>query len=281
VVVNAGVTHIELLGSADAIAAAKAEVFGRLSAVADGQGCAVYPSGDPRLSRLADAAAVPRRLTFGEDPEADVRLISYRPLGTDASALVLRVDGSDHAVELPLIGKHNAIDACCALAAAFAVGVPVDRALPGIARVHPPSMRSEVSLIGGRYVLIDCYNANPTSMTAALIALAERRRLGGGSRAIAILGDMLELGTHAADAHRDAGRVAAELGIEVIALGTFKETVAAGNHAAGGVASVADDPGSAARQALARTEPGDWILVKASRGMRLERVVTALREDAA
>ncbi|MBZ0231806.1 MAG: UDP-N-acetylmuramoyl-tripeptide--D-alanyl-D-alanine ligase, partial [Deltaproteobacteria bacterium] len=128
--------------------------------------------------------------------------------------------------------------------------------------------------IGGRHVIVDCYNANPASMAAAIDTLCELR---GSARAVAVVGDMLELGDHARDAHAAVGERLGELGVPVIAMGEHKTTVAD----ATGVPALAwatDDPAAAARQVLAMTEPGDWVLVKASRGMRLERVIDALAE---
>jgi UDP-N-acetylmuramyl pentapeptide synthase len=113
-------------------------------------------------------------------------------------------------------------------------------------------------------------------MSAALHTLAE---LAHDRRGIAVVGDMLELGDHAETAHRDVGQLAAELGLPVVSIGRWKDVVrdATGQPA---LAWSTDDPTDAARQALAATEPGDWILVKASRGMRLERVVDAMKEVA-
>jgi UDP-N-acetylmuramyl pentapeptide synthase len=140
-------------------------------------------------------------------------------------------------------------------------------------------MRGEIVDVAGRRVIVDCYNANPASMAAALRALAERAQASGRA-ALAVVGDMLELGDHAAAAHRETGALAAELRLGVIALGAQPARVveAAG---AGAGAERADEPHGAAARALARTAPGDWILLKASRGMRLERVLDALRELAA
>jgi UDP-N-acetylmuramyl pentapeptide synthase len=109
-------------------------------------------------------------------------------------------------------------------------------------------------------------------MAAALHALAERAR---GATALAVLGDMLELGDHGPAAHRESGALARQLGVGVIALGPLAAAIA---EAAGG--ELAGDPASAAARALDRTRPGDWILLKASRGMRLERVLDALRSVA-
>jgi len=272
VVVNAGTAHIELLGSTDAIAEAKAEIWLGLR---DG-GAIVRPAGDERLERWARAHRPDaRQLTFGEG-DADVRLVGYAPgAGTGASRLVLEAFGARHELALRLVGRHAAIDACAALAAAHAAGASIEQALAGLARARPAAMRGELVDVAGRTVIVDCYNANPASMAAALRALAERA---AGRGAVAVLGDMLELGDHAAAAHRDAGALARELGLGVIALGDHAATLAA---AAGPGAEVAPSPAEAAARALARTSPGDWLLLKASRGMRLERVLEALRATAA
>jgi len=267
VVVNAGTAHVGVVGSVEAIARGKAEVFGCLPA----HGCAVLPAGDPRLAEHARGA--PRRITFGEEDSADVRLLSYRPAGAAGADLAIAIRGREHSLRLPLVGRHNAINAACALAASLAVEVPVEVALAGLAAASPAAMRSELREIGGRHVLVDCYNANPASMSAALTTLAELR---GGGRAVAVVGDMLELGDEAPAAHRAAGHLAAELGIEVVALGEHRAEVVAGAAEVSGAALDTNEPAAAAEQVISRTRPGDWILVKASRGMRLERVVEEL-----
>ena len=139
-------------------------------------------------------------------------------------------------------------------------------------------MRGEVVDVAGRKLIVDCYNANPGSMTAALRALAERAGGANNGGALAIVGDMLELGDHAPAAHRAVGALAKELGLGVIALGDHARTVA---DAAGSAAEIAATPADAAARALARTAPGAWMLLKASRGMKLERVLDALRALAA
>jgi UDP-N-acetylmuramyl pentapeptide synthase len=140
-------------------------------------------------------------------------------------------------------------------------------------------MRGEVIELGGRKVIVDCYNANPASMAAALHSLAERahglpRR--AHTPAIAVLGDMLELGDHAPSAHREIGELAKKLGIGVIALGDHAKHVV---DAAGTDAELVPSHAAAAERALARTESGGWILLKASRGMKLERVLDEMKEQ--
>jgi UDP-N-acetylmuramoyl-tripeptide--D-alanyl-D-alanine ligase len=271
VVVNAGTAHIELLGSTDAIAQAKAEIWLGLR---EG-GTIVRPAGDERLERWARAhRPAAAHVTFGER-DADVQLAEYAPgEGGAPSRLAVLAFGQRHELALGLVGRHAAIDACAALAAAHAAGAPIAQALAGLARARPLSMRGELETIGGRTVIVDCYNANPASMAAALRALGELAGRAAGRTPLAVLGDMLELGEHAAAAHRDAGALARELGLGVIALGEHAATVV---DAAGPGAEVAASHAAAAQRALARTAPGDWILLKASRGMQLERVLEAMR----
>ncbi len=277
VVVNAGVAHVGVVGSVEAIARGKGEIFAGLPR----HGVAVLPAGDPRLRE--HAAAAPRRITFGEEDGADVQLVGYRPLGAAGSEIELRIDVGDGAARsvtahLALVGRHVAVDAACAVAAAIAVGVAPEVAAAGLASARPPPMRGELADAAGRHLYIDCYNANPASTAAALATLAE---LAGQRRGLAVLGDMLELGDESDGAHAEAGEQAARLGIAVVALGEQRERVAAGARAAGGSAWAELDPTAAARRALAESAPGDWILIKGSRGMRLERVVAELQAQGA
>ena len=260
VVVNAGTAHIELLGSTAAIAAAKSEIWLGLRS----GGTIVRPADDDRLATWAKQhQSHARHVTFGE-ADADVTLIRYEPTD-DGGIARIDVFGELRELRLHLVGRHAAIDACCALAASHAAGASIEQALAGLARARPPAMRGEIVELGGRKIIVDCYNANPASMSAALRTLAER-----GLPAIAVVGDMLELGDYTAKAHREIGELAKQLRLHVIALGEQARIVA---EASGG--EVADSPDDAARRALAAS--GHWILLKASRGMRLERVLDAMK----
>ncbi len=260
VVVNAGTAHIELLGSTDAIAQAKSEIWIGLRP----GGTVVLPAGDLRLETWArQHQPHARHVTFGEG-DADVRLATYRPL--DAGGVCeLDVFGDRYELQLGLVGRHAAIDACAALAAAHAAGASIAQALAGLAKARPPAMRGEVVEVAGRKVIVDCYNANPASMAAAMRTLAERAQ---GKTAVAVIGDMLELGEHGPKLHDEVGALAKQLGIDVIALGELAKHYG-GEHV--------ESPADAAGKALAHTKTGDWILLKASRGMRLERVLEAMR----
>jgi murE/murF fusion protein len=269
VVVNAGTAHIELLGTTEAIAQAKGEIYMGLRP----GGTAIFPAGDERLYRWAHTNAPGARfVTFG-DGDGDVRIIEYTP--TDAGgAAKIDVFGEIKELRLQLVGHHAMLDACAALAAAHAAGASLDQAIEGLERAMPVAMRGEIVELGGRKVIVDCYNANPASMAAALRTLAERAK---SAQKIAVLGDMLELGDHSKQAHREIGELAKKLGITVVAIGEHAKHIV---DAAGGDAEHVESVEDAADRALSRTEKaGGWILLKASRGMKLERVLEAMKES--
>ncbi len=280
VIVNAGSAHIELLGSTEAIAQAKSEIW---LGLAPG-GAIVRPAADPRLAVWAQQhRADAPTFTFGESAEADVRLSDYRAVGPTEVAFTLQLQRGLPAATLsgtsPILGRHAAIDAACAVAAAVAAGVPAGDAVRGIARARNAGMRGEVVVVAGRNVIVDCYNANPASMAASLTMLAELAGpvRNGARRGLAIVGDMLELGEFAEAAHAAVGKLIDRLDLGVIALGAWREVVATN---AVHVVAVTKDPVAAAGHALAATEPGDWLLLKASRGMRLEQVLSAMQAQA-
>jgi UDP-N-acetylmuramoyl-tripeptide--D-alanyl-D-alanine ligase len=275
IITNVAAAHLETLGSIEGVARAKGELFAGLGPT----GTAVLPVDDPLIT--AQAAPVPRerRLTFGGRVAGDVRLLDVIPAGASGSVVRYEVRGTPVVVRLPLAGAHNARNGAAALAAALAAGVsPVDAAR-GLETVALPPHRSAPVAAAGRTILDDCYNANPASMTAALGALAAAA---AGGRRFAILGDMLELGPDAEAAHRALGRAAGgQAGLTgLVVLGKFapvvvEEARAAGLGAARAVAAAS--PEAAAAALAPWTAAGDWILVKASRGLRLERAVEALR----
>jgi MurE/MurF fusion protein len=284
-VLNAGTAHIGVVGSASAIAQGKSEIFAALGP----DGTAVFPADDARLAGYARVA--PRRLRFGRPSEnsdtmPEVAAVGYTPVlvaggapGASPGAEIrlafhgaaVPADGATSAsARIALVGQHNAVNAACAVACAIAAGVPAGDATRALSRARPPALRGQIRDIAGRHVLIDCYNANPASMRVALTAASDLARTHGG-RPLAVLGDMLELGDEAAIAHPEIGAAAAALGVAVIALGEHARALA-GPHGA-----TVSDPDAAAAAALDRSRAGDWILVKASRGMRLERVVDAMQ----
>jgi UDP-N-acetylmuramoyl-tripeptide--D-alanyl-D-alanine ligase len=263
VVVNAGSAHVGVVGSVERIATGKSEIW-------LGGGIAVRPAEDARLAALARQRGVKQELTYGED--GDVRVLAATPgAGSGSEArFAVRGVGEVEAV-IGLAGRHNADNAACALAVCLALGVDVRAAAAGLASARPAPHRAEQLSIGGRIVIDDCYNANPTSMRAAVAMLVE---LAAGARTVAVIGDMLELGDQAAAEHQALGRLLAERRIgQVIALGARTGDLAEG--LAGAPLLLPADHEAAGRALAEHSRPGDVVLVKGSRGMRLEQVIAA------
>jgi UDP-N-acetylmuramoyl-tripeptide--D-alanyl-D-alanine ligase len=246
VITAVGPVHLELVGSVEAVARTKAELVASLPP----GGVAVVPDARDLDPYLRD--------------DLDVRRVGL----VDVE---LRDDGAHVAfagrrIRFPLGSRHQAQNALTALTTYEGLGLPLDRLEESAASVRlSPWRGEELDLPGGGFVVNDAYNANPTSMEAALRHLAER---GGGRRRVAVLGGMAELGAHAERHHREIAELAAELGIEVLAVGELA-------RAYGGDAWV---PDAAAALAAARelVRPGDAVLVKASRAVALEGIAPAL-----
>ena len=274
VVTNVGPVHLEGVGGLAGVAAAKAEI---LEGIAPG-GTAVLNADDPATPGLAarwDGSMV----SFGLSAAADVRAerIEYAPQGTDFT-LVL-ADGASARVRMPWLGEHNVRNALAAAAAAHCIGADCAQIKAGLTRARPAAMRFEIGTIPpGVTVVNDAYNANPASMRAALSAFA---LLPAVSRRALVLGDMLELGAAAPAEHEGLGRVAALAAPSLlVAVGAFAERVAAGARAAGlspSVIEIAPDAEAAALLLSSWLRPGDLLLLKGSRGVRLERIIERLR----
>jgi UDP-N-acetylmuramoyl-tripeptide--D-alanyl-D-alanine ligase len=274
IVTNVAAVHLEGLGSIEGVAHAKGELFHMLRPA----GVAVANADDPRV--LAQAILSKRKLlTFGRAEGASVRLLEAKHEGDGIRAKMSFLDGTPRDVSLRLIGLHNALNAAAAAAAGVALAIDPETIVRGLGEAQTPGRRMRpVPLSEGRLLLDDCYNANPASTAAALDTLAELAR--GRGRPIAILGDMLELGPGELDLHREVGRKAAKSGLALLI--TFGERARALRDAAvdAGFPEAdtlsTSDPDEAARAAQTRTAWGDVILVKGSRGMRMERISDAL-----
>jgi len=204
VVTNAGPAHLASFGSLEAVADAKAELYQGLPP----GGLAVANADDSRMLKRAQASG--RRLvTFavGRGRPGDVVALEVRAHGTEGMRFLLGVGNRELEVSLPMVGLHNCANAAAAAAAAVALGCNDQELVRGLAEARPVGRRLRIErLPSGVTVLDDCYNANPTSMSAALRTLQSLAQQGGG-RALAVLGDMLELGPTEEEAHRALGLV--------------------------------------------------------------------------
>jgi UDP-N-acetylmuramoyl-tripeptide--D-alanyl-D-alanine ligase len=274
VVTMIGPAHLASMGSIENIARAKGELFHGLAP----DGVAIFPADDARLA--AEAGAASRRLTFGESERADVRLLEVKARGGEGSDVTLSLSGARIQFSLALPGAHNARNAAAAAAAAHVLGRSAADIAAGLALARAPKHRSELVEVAGRHVLADLYNANPASMAAALDTIASLRE---AHAAIAILGDMLELGEDAKRYHREIGEHAARLGLQgLVGVGLLGREIVAGARAAGMNPEYlfhTNEKYAAAVRATQWLKRGDFVLIKGSRGMRMEEVLEALQEE--
>jgi UDP-N-acetylmuramoyl-tripeptide--D-alanyl-D-alanine ligase len=178
-------------------------------------------------------------------------------------------------VELKLIGTHNGNNAAAAAAVGVALGLEPETILRGLAKAITPGRRMRpLRLPNGALLIDDCYNANPSSTKAALLTLTHL--VTGKGRAIAVLGDMLELGATELDLHRDVGRFAAGAGLSLlVCFGRRAKALGEGAQEAGlptESVEYTEDPAEAVRLVQSRLRPEDVVLVKGSRGMKMERI---------
>jgi UDP-N-acetylmuramoyl-tripeptide--D-alanyl-D-alanine ligase len=276
VVTNAYPAHLEGLGTVDGVADAKGELYKGLPA----DGIVVANADDPRMLHRARKSGR-RVLTFsgGQDREADVVVLDVLSEDPDGMRFLLGIGTKELEVTIPLVGAHNAVNAAAAAAAALALGCTDREIVRGLAAVRTVGRRLRIERLPSGVLLVDdCYNANPASMKAALATL---RTLAGTGRAVAALGDMLELGAAEADLHRELGADAARSGLAALATFGPRSRLAHEAALAAGVPAAdafhTEDPQALAAFVRERLRPGDVLLVKGSRGMKLERLVEALR----
>ncbi|MGI8751597.1 MAG: UDP-N-acetylmuramoyl-tripeptide--D-alanyl-D-alanine ligase [Acidimicrobiales bacterium] len=258
VVTAVAASHTETFGTIDGVAAAKAELIGSLPA----SGTAVLNCDDSRVAAMAARSAAPVLLWSAEGrPGADVTAHDIRIDDQLRASFVLRSPWGSVPVALEVRGVHQVGNALAAASVALCCGVDLDGVSTGLARGQLSPWRMEVRLApaGGR-VINDAYNANPTSMAAALRSLAALE----ADRRIAVLGIMAELGPDEDHEHYQMAALAAELGIEVVAVGTDLY----------GLAPEADMAAAAAR--IGGIGPGTAVLIKGSRVAGLERLAALL-----
>lgn len=268
VVTNIGPGHLAFFGDLDGVAAAKAELLEALPA----NGTAVIPADDERVGFLAGRSAAPV-VTFGVAGDADVRVTAIETTGEGLRCLV---DGAPLAFSR--FGRHHLINAAAAVAVGRVFGVAPDEAARLLAAASLPPGRGGVERIAGITVVDETYNANPVSLRAALDAFIEMPVEG---RRWLVLGDMLELGEESASLHAESGVFCGRAGVDgIVTIG--RETIelsrsAAAQRKAPPSISHFMEPVSLAAFLAGELEPGDAILVKGSRGSRMETVIEALR----
>jgi len=259
VITNVGPVHVELLGSVEAIAAAKAEILDDLGP----GGTAVAPVHAGELEPYL--RPIPRQLRFGSGGDVEATDVKVADGVTEAHVWIKDESQRFH---FPFTEAHNLANALAAIAAGVALGADLARMADRAADIGFSRFRGErLKLPGGIVLVNDCYNANPVSMRAALDHLASLE----AERSVAVLGEMGELGPESPSFHREVGEHARAAGIDfVLGVGAPARDYDPDELVA--------DPGEAAELLAARLEPGDAVLVKGSRSARLEAVAEQLPE---
>jgi UDP-N-acetylmuramoyl-tripeptide--D-alanyl-D-alanine ligase len=273
VVLNAFPAHLESMKSVENVARAKGELLLRLPV----GGCAVINADDPLIAGQPSPEAV-RRLTFGL-ANADIRASAIVSRGTRGQSFNLHIGDESRVVTLAAFGRHNIYNALAATAAAHALGIPTAIIANGLELFQPYDKRFNLEKTGGIMLIDDSYNANPASMGAALATLAE---LKGNQTAFVALGDMLELGGNEAELHRMAGVQAAQVADRLYLRGSLTANVAEGAISAGMPAETIIRGLSheeIAADILNRAAEGDFVLLKGSRGMKMENIAERIRKS--
>ena len=277
VITNVGPAHIGELGSLEAVRDAKGEI---LEALPPGEAAVISNEDAPsRFLAGRREAAGGRVIRFGFSAESDFRAEEVR-LSADGARFVLACAEGRREVRMRALGRHNVLNALAAAGCASALGFSLDETAAGLSRAAPPDMRLQARELRGRAgvrLLDDSYNANPESVFRALETAGELR---GGGRLISILGDMAELGGIAESAHRSVGRKVADCGADfLVGVGPLMR-LAADEARRAGVDEARllnfDAPEEAVSAVAEMLLPGDWVLVKGSRSMRMERVIEGL-----
>ena len=272
---NVGDAHLGFFASPDAIADAKAEILERAGA----DTVLVCNADDPRvMARVREFHG--RIVTFGASEGAAIRAVEIEDRGLDGVRARLTTPAGDRVVETPLLGLGNLSNVLAAAAVAIDAGVPLDEIVSAAARLRPSDRRGVVHrLREGIVVIDDSYNSSPAALRRALDVVAHERR---ARRRVAVLGEMLELGAHAARLHEQAGRDAAAAGIDrLFAIGgsaarMLAEAAVTAGLRARDVAYIEQSGDAAAAAVLEAVKPGDLVLVKGSRGVRTDLIADRL-----
>lgn len=264
--------HLEGLGSIEGVAKAKGDLFNALTE----EHTAVVNLDDPWVMRLAEECAA-RRITFGRGEKAMVQASHLEPFHAGGAKITLKIGRQESHVRMRCHGLPCLQNGLAAAASAWAMGASAAHIVQGLEDFRPFPMRlTVIPLKQAIHLIDDSYNSNPVSASAALETLCHLAR----GRTMAILGDMLELGDQTEQAHRTTGKRAADLGVQMlIAVGDWAEALSRGARESTSPPQEIHTVASAQEASsivLEGCRPGDWILVKGSRRMAMERVVDAL-----
>jgi UDP-N-acetylmuramoyl-tripeptide--D-alanyl-D-alanine ligase len=274
---NVGDAHIGFFASAEAIADAKAEILDGASA-----GTVLVANADDARVMARARSFDGRVITFGAADGADVQASAVEMRGLDGLHAQVRTPAGTFRLETPLAGLGNLSNVLAATAVAVHFDVPLDAIATRASRLRPAHHRGELLRLPGGITLIDdAYNSSPAALKRSLEIVAAAS---GSARKVAVLGEMLELGAHAAALHRECGRAAHAAGLDLlVAVGGAPAQALAAEAIGSGLplhcVVVVPDRAAATAEVLKRVRPGDLVLVKGSRGIGLDAVVDRLKAE--
>jgi len=280
VITNVGEAHIGLLGSKDNIFKAKTELLQSL----DKEGIAILNRDDPYFFKMSKIVKDKKLYTFGIENKSDIMACNVRMESDKGMRFTLEVqNGKSREIYFPLLGRHNIYNALAAAAAAFALGIELDLIEKGLSSFKPLDLHMQFSnFYNGIKIINDSYNASPLSVKSALETLAE---VAQKNRKIAILGDMLELGEKADFYHREIGKEVAKLSIDtLITVGQGGKIIAQSSKEEGMAEErifsfEKNEKKNLSKKLLSLTKPGDFILLKGSREMKMEDILEFWRRE--
>jgi len=263
--------HLEFFDSIAAIARAKYELIESLHA----GGIAVLNADDEYVSQFGRDFHG-RVVTFGLHQHAEVSAENIESCGPLGSAFDIVADGERARANLPLLGEHNIYNALAAVAVGLQYGVPLPTAADSLATLSAGDKRGEILQIGGATVINDCYNSNPKALESMVRSLAEIP----AQRRIVVAGEMLELGPAGEEMHRKAGESMAKYGVDLlVGVRGLAQAMVEAATGAGVNAEFLNTPEEAGEWLRREVKPGDVVLLKASRGVKLERALETWRRQ--
>ena len=274
ILTNVGPAHLMELGDLDGVARAKGEIFSQLK----GSDIAVLNIDDPRIEAMKSSITV-KTMTVSQKQNANVRVVNKARL-TKGYDLKIMYGKTEINVKLPLSGEHNISNYLCALGIASAVGISPEKIIQRTTMIEQVQMRmEELNLPGQRKIINDCYNANLGSFKAAIQTLLET----SPKRFLVLMGDILEMGAQATQIHRDLGKLIADSKVtHAFVVGEHARDVIDGAIQAGlsrEVITHIQERAHAAQKILPYFQPEDILLVKGSRGMKLEEIISDLERE--
>jgi UDP-N-acetylmuramoyl-tripeptide--D-alanyl-D-alanine ligase len=263
--------HLEFFGSLAEIARAKYEIIETLHP----GGVAVLNADDDYVCQFGRDFKG-KVVTFGIKRSADVSAKKVKLNGAEGSAFELSVGSVGEPVTFPLVGEHNIYNALAAAAAAMERGISPSQAATALSSIAPPDKRGQVLHLHGATIINDCYNSNPRALEAMIDTLASMK----ADRRILVVGEMLELGPTAEALHRECGKHAADRKIDiVIGVRGMARAVAEAACGSGTQAQFVQTPEQAGEWLARNLRAGDAVLLKASRGVKLERALEMVQEN--